>query len=323
MLLHRPVPRSVIFFGKAAAGLLLYFSAATLPLLISAAYVAAPGQLAAPFLPRMFLPALSDLLLGAAFYFAALLMSLSRGPWAGRRGLLGLSLVPLFIHQMTGEHLFLVPIGAVLALMAAALGAMKSNGLMRGRTLIERIGFVFVALAAVGVVVLLLDAGISALPSKDASETPNSGYWDSVLTGGGEVLVEHRYDDGSVASLTDTNGKPISDNRDTESGNIRSLYRFTAVCDDFGLGSRFMTVNMENGLRDLRNYVELMGTDSETPENWYRLVRENYFVGYDKLSRRCIGICDREGFHPPGAIPEPFKDQLAPASKISVPLRSG
>src|ERR1700722_2553314 len=82
-LLHRPVPRSTIFFGKVSAGLLLYFPAAALPLLASVAYAAAPGQFPGPLVPGMILPAASDLFLGMAFYFGALLLSLHRGPWYG------------------------------------------------------------------------------------------------------------------------------------------------------------------------------------------------------------------------------------------------
>jgi ABC-type transport system involved in multi-copper enzyme maturation permease subunit len=70
-LLHRPAPRSTIFFGKVVAGLLLYLLATALPLLASIAYAAAPGQFPAPLVPGMILPAASDVCLGMVFYFSS------------------------------------------------------------------------------------------------------------------------------------------------------------------------------------------------------------------------------------------------------------
>ena len=60
-LLHRPVSRSAIFFGKVCAGLLLYFLATAPPLLASVAYAAAPGQFPRqkPYIARI--PDFSDL----------------------------------------------------------------------------------------------------------------------------------------------------------------------------------------------------------------------------------------------------------------------
>ena len=54
------------------------------------------------------------------------------------------------------------------------------------------------------------------------------------------------------------------------------------------------------------NYARVVGR-SEGKEAWYLLVRQNYFVGYDKLSRRVVGICDADGFRPAGAVPRPFR----------------
>jgi hypothetical protein len=68
-LLHRPVRREVIFFGKVATGLLLYFLATGLPLLASTWYAATPRNFPAPFVPGLMLPGASDLLLGVVFFF--------------------------------------------------------------------------------------------------------------------------------------------------------------------------------------------------------------------------------------------------------------
>jgi hypothetical protein len=56
--------------------------------------------------------------------------------------------------------------------------------------------------------------------------------------------------------------------------------------------------------------VKLVSGQNESPELWYRIAgRHSYYVGYDTLSARCIGICDADGFKSPGAIPRPFASE--------------
>ena len=309
-LLHRPVSRSIIFFGKVCAGLLLYFLATAPPLLVSVAYAAAPGQFAGPFVPGMILPAASDLFLGITFYFAALLVSLSRGPWYGNRGLLGLSLVPVFVsHVMTG-WIFLLPVLASLILMAAAWGAMLSNGLVIGRPKVGRFSFVLVALAAATTAVLLFDSGLFLLPSAASRSAANSSYRDIELTMEGKILLNTWLPDGSVASLTDLDGKPFTDERYV-GNNAQLLNRFTPIYWEFESNRGIVDAYLAQHPRDLRNYVEPTNSiQNDGVESWYQLTTRNYFTGYDKLSRRCAAICDRGGFEPAGAAPKPFPFRL-------------
>jgi hypothetical protein len=39
-------------------------------------------------------------------------------------------------------------------------------------------------------------------------------------------------------------------------------------------------------------------------------VKQNYLIGYDKLSRRSVGIFDADGFKPAGAAPKPFAQPI-------------
>jgi hypothetical protein len=78
-LLHRPVPRGVLFRGKAVTGLLLY-GIATVPPFLHAVWLAAtPGNFNAPFVPEMVFPGTVDTCMGAAYYFAGLATGLIRG----------------------------------------------------------------------------------------------------------------------------------------------------------------------------------------------------------------------------------------------------
>jgi len=312
-LLHRPVTRSVIFFGKVCAGLLLYFLAATPPLLASVAYVAAPGQFPGPLVPGMILPAASDLFLGLTFYFAALLVSLSRGPWSGSRGLLGLSLLPVFVSHMMTRWIFLLPVLASLILMAAAWGAMMSNGLVSDRPKVGRFSFVLVTLVAASTAVILFDLALFLLPSAVSQPPSISSHRDLELTREGKLLVQSWHDDGSEASLTDVHGQPVTDER--YAGNNRPmLYRFTTIDWDFESSHGSIDAYLAQHPRNLRNYVEPADSNqNNNVENWYLLTSRNYFAGYDKLSRRCVAICDIGGFHLPGATPKPFPARLESA----------
>ncbi len=72
-LMHRPVPRATIFWGKVSAGLLLFLLAMGLPFLGAVLWLATPGRMAAPFDWRLALSGTVDILTGIVFYFAGAL----------------------------------------------------------------------------------------------------------------------------------------------------------------------------------------------------------------------------------------------------------
>ncbi len=120
-LLHRPVSRGVVFRGKAVSGLILYALATVPPFLFSVWLVATPGHFGAPFLPTMTLAGTADICAGAAYYFAALAMTLPRGVWFGTRVFPLLAAVHL-TYFVTGVEFFYVAVEAAV-LMALALFA--------------------------------------------------------------------------------------------------------------------------------------------------------------------------------------------------------
>jgi len=86
-LIHRPVRRSTLFWGKAVAGILLYTTAVAIPWLSSLIWLSIPGHVALPFDSRMALPGAADLLCGVVYYFAGLLTGMREARWYASRTL--------------------------------------------------------------------------------------------------------------------------------------------------------------------------------------------------------------------------------------------
>jgi ABC-type transport system involved in multi-copper enzyme maturation permease subunit len=299
-LLHRPVPRSVIFFGKVVSGLILYGLAVIPPFLISVAYVLVPGQFPAPFVPGMMFPGFTDLFLGPLFYFASILLCLHRGRWFGSRGLIGLSLPALFLLSTAAAHPLYLSIPAALIFFAAAWGAILSSEVVKNRPRVSRFAFVMVMLAGAQSAWLLIVFGLQFLPSKSP---PPATFTQFTITQDGQVFTATQKGDGSQV-LTDGNGKLVTDEKyysNNGYGNFLQILPFAALGP---LNRRDSYLN--SNPRNLRNYVEPIQAGYESKEYWYVLVGQKYFVGYDKLSRRCIGICDVDGFESATAVPKPF-----------------
>jgi hypothetical protein len=304
-LLHRPVPWSVIFFGKAAAGLLLYAFAAALPFLASVAIVATPGHFPAPFLSGMLLPGLADLALGVVFYFGGMLLSLHRGRWYGSRAVLCTGLLVVFlIHN--GGWPFRVALGASLVVMLAAWGALLSRGRPQNRPWPCRIALLALLVVGAEGLLLIVDAllAIHAAPASRPSQSFK-------VTKDGRVFIETS--GGNVKkALTDPNGKPITEERylgNNSYSNYLQLIDFRQYLREQPPAEpNLLTEFFNDDLRSARKYVIPVG--GSRTEIWYLFIRQNYFVGYDQLSHRCVGICDSQGFKPAGAIPKPFPERL-------------
>jgi hypothetical protein len=311
-VLHRPIPRRTLFFGKVAAGLLLYLSATLAPLLLSMLYVALPGVFGVPFIPRMAIPAATDLLLGVVTYFAALLISLGHGPWFGKRGLQVLSVLPCVALQLT-EGWIAPLLLASLVYVLAAYGAMLGHGNDdHSAPRLARAGSVLVLTTGAEVALLLVIALVFCFPW--AKEKPAA---DAVLRSfvvaneSGTVFVSTYRPSTFERKLTDFQGRPVTDERYLGSGG-RNPFCYLApltqgVRKPGGQPDRLASSSRRPG----DNYIDLVeGFDSEDTEAWYLDVQGNYFIGYDKGSHQRIGICDRHGFQGAAATPQPFPFRL-------------
>jgi hypothetical protein len=312
-LLHRPVGRDVVFFGKAVAGILLYLFATLVPFFLSVAYVAVPGQFGAPLVPSLLLPGLSDVACGLAMYLAALLLCLHRGRWFGSRGAMALALVPLFVLHVGGGWPFLLPLGAAVVFLFAARGAMLTNGPFREMPRSGRIACVTVVFAGAYAALILIVWGLQVVVPRPAYQSP--GFTNFVITSDGKIFLMTHKGDGAQYSFTDTKGEPVTDERYVSNEGMGGflqtlplLARTTLETSQSPLDIYLRTVP-----RNAMNYVRPIGRDYDTKETWYFVVSENYFVGYDKLSRRSVGICDSQGFRGPDSQPDPFPTPLSGA----------
>jgi len=84
-LLHRPMPRTQIFLGKLAAGLLILLGVTALPLLIYGLWAAAPGTHASPFFWGMTDNWWRSVAIALVCYLGAFLSGLRPAHWIGSR----------------------------------------------------------------------------------------------------------------------------------------------------------------------------------------------------------------------------------------------
>jgi len=309
-LLHRPVPRGSILLGKAAAGLALYFFATVPPFLASVAFVLVPGQFASPLVPGMLLPGLSDIFLGLAFYFLAMLLCLHRGRWWGSRGAIALAAVPIFVTHLSGGWPFLRPVAISALLGVAAWGAMQSNGGMRGRPLLPRLAGVAVIFAGCYSALLLLGSLGQLFIGQKLTVSLN--FTNFQITRDGQVFLTTQKADGSGYHLTYPDGKPVTDERYIGNNDGNDFVQLLPLSWGYGIDLEEQYLSARP--RFSYAYARSIDRNYDATENWYFLPQENYFVGYDRLSRRRIGFCDQKGFRPADATPEPFRNRLQPAA---------
>ncbi|MEP6669322.1 MAG: zinc ribbon domain-containing protein [Chthoniobacter sp.] len=308
-LLHRPVPRHVIFLGKVIAGLVLYVLATGLPLLASTAYVVSPGRAPAPFVPSLLWPPLSDILLGAVLYFGAVLVGLHGGRWFGSRGVIVLALVAIFCLHLTGLSPFLLPLGAMVTLFVAAWGAML--GSLAQRSWASRLAFGLPILVGLQTGLVLIGLALSYLPRRSFE---GYTYTRLSIARDGTVFLLHG-DDKGQSVLQDLQGNVVTDEKYV--GNGTSMYGLSAnmLADRTLARGRHYRGNFRSSQGRVEGVAGMYGG----AEVWYLLPgARSYFIGYDKLSARCIGICDAEGFKSVGAAIQPFaSDPQAELSQTS------
>ncbi|BDI34463.1 hypothetical protein CCAX7_65140 [Capsulimonas corticalis] len=159
-LIHRPASPTALFWGKAAAGLGLYFAATGGALLAVALWAATPGHLPAPFDIHLLAPGARSILGGVLVYFGALLTALRPARWYGSRILpLALAVFFAFVARDVSPLLFAIP-GILLAV--AAWGAFVSSG---GDAPRPALGGIALSLVLYSAFLGLSAAGISATDS--------------------------------------------------------------------------------------------------------------------------------------------------------------
>ena len=113
---------------------------------------------------------------------------------------------------------------------------------------------------------------------------------------------------GDTRVTTDTNGKVVTDERYVGKDSRNNFVEFLPFTWDL-----HRSVTLRDAYLDYprNSWSYLRNLDfSQGKEVWYLLVKQNYFLGFDKLSRRTVGICDADGFKPANAAPHPFAQRL-------------
>ena len=145
-LVHRPVTRTQVFFGKILAGLVLYILVAGLPLTGYLIWALAPGHVAAPFEWAMLRPVAVLSISGMVYYFAGMLTGLRQARWYASRALgLGtaavVSLAVIYSTPHFWQALAAILIGSGI-LAAAVWGGFHSSGYYRGQPAPGRLALV-------------------------------------------------------------------------------------------------------------------------------------------------------------------------------------
>ena len=305
-LVHRPLTRTRLFFGKVIAGLTLYGAVILLPLLVAAVWSAMPGHIASPFHWRMILPGIADVLAGVVFYLAAVLTGIRQARWYSSRALpfaLAIVCECLVVNLPEFWMALLAVVVAVAILLAAAWGSFIASGQYRSQGRIAK--------AALGVVLCfgilcvgLVGAGIlAALVEENRSDSWTSYEVDKE----GRVLRVnwggyHR----SIVSVTDLAGKAVEDYKGKPCDTLRETYLLNfwqlRVERDWGRSENY---------RSGQRFYRLLNTDEQL--TWYYVRSERLIVGYDRQIRRRIGTIGPGGFSPAGTMAsQRFPDEELP-----------
>lgn len=310
-LLHRPVPRSTVFLGKIIAGIGLYLIAVGIPLLLCILCSALPGQFASPFVPALIPPVIGNAFLGVAFYAAAVLVCLTRGHWYRQRALIVLSVLPLLIIVPSSPWMFLPTVFASALLLAAARGTMAANGGVQRGWHGATFSLGLLLWTGLGVVFVFLFLLLNFIPGANDRPAPGFEYGNPTITADGKVFLSVYRPGANSPILCELDGTPVTDEKYVgDEGNAGPL-SMMALCYNLRSARDYLTEGRTDDPHTAFNYVQMIyGENGGGTEYWYYLFGKDYLVGYDKLTHRRIGICDRDGFHPPDQAPHPFPKPL-------------
>ncbi|MEE8458604.1 MAG: hypothetical protein V3S08_01955 [Phycisphaerales bacterium] len=206
-LVHRPVSRTTIMLAKTSAGLVLYFLAVGIPVAAANAWLALPGNVASPFYGPMVLPGLADVLTGAVYYLAGLLISMRDARWYGSRVLpVGVAVIcsVIVVSVLYFWIALLAIIVAAGILGVAAWGSFVGGGQYGPQPPAARTALGASLLAGIATVFVLGGIVLSAIAGAAATAPPTRTSYQ--ITRDGEVvrLVQGRW--GRVVEITNLDG---------------------------------------------------------------------------------------------------------------------
>jgi len=211
-LVHRPITRTTLFFGKVIPGLCLYVLAVSLPLLGFAAWDAAPGHVAAPFDIRFTLGGWAAVCTGVAFYFAGLLTALRPARWYGSRALpvvatLSCPLAANWYVEFWQVALFCLAAAALLGL--AAWGSLASGEYERqpkpARLALGTAVYAGILGCTIGLLALTVAISETLFPQPDSAYR----FTQYQIDASGRILRVTQDRRGTILSMADSAGRPL------------------------------------------------------------------------------------------------------------------
>lgn len=290
-LVHRPVSRTQIFFGKVIAGLGIYIVAAGLPLLCFIAWAGIPGHVAAPFQWAMALQIAWLFLAGIAFYFAGMLTGLRQARWyASRTFGLGLAFMVLLMIDVPIWRFWQILVAMLIgiAILAAAVwGGFHSDGRYNGQPALGKLGLTASITVGAGVVAFIL---LALLASLLPNLLFNNDRWAMyVMTKDGTIYKEIQ-GGRRPPEFVGLDGTPLTD---AKTGSMIKSEEFNR------LACNAISIQMDWKKPGLRrsNPPTFFTFWQATPDTlWYYWNRYGRLVGYDIATRRCIGSLGPNGF---------------------------
>jgi 4-hydroxy-3-methylbut-2-en-1-yl diphosphate synthase IspG/GcpE len=293
LLLHRPLSRSRIFFAKACAGLSLYFLAVSVPFAGAALWIAVPGHVGAPFRWAMVLPGAADILVGAVYYFAGMLVIQREARWYGSRALpLAGAFVFSMLVAMVPEfwHALLICAGGVALAATAAWGSFLTGGAYPPQPQRSRLALATLLLAGLligGTVLVSLLHQLVVTQVSVIQQLDKKGH-----------VVTVRYVNHEPPKVTDAEGHALPEFENKPVG----AWEGSAPAVYFVNPTYTLTY---------RNPQRLFTYDYGQPGHWLYVRDERRMLIYEYSSHRLLGRVGPDGFTPEGEPGgKPFEGDL-------------
>lgn len=292
-LVHRPASRGTLFWGKAITGMGLTLAASLIPLILLALWASAPGDIPAPFDPRLLLGGLASSFTGLFFYAAGLLTALRPVRWYGSRAVPIAAAVAcaMVVASMPDFWQAAVAIGVFLAIfLCAAHGSFLTTGQYQRQPRTAKISLgitLFTGLVAVLVTIGIVSFSVLAPIFRSPSAPPVQIAWsDFQITRSGQV-VRITVDGFALIKVTDLAGRPI---KGFAKGSTYKAQDF--LCSNFvqaGTGQ----VNYSAPDR----YIKMLGTVGSPQDGtiWYYASNLRQVAAYSLRDRYQIGSIGADG----------------------------
>jgi hypothetical protein len=310
-LLHRPISPTRLFFGKVIAGLMLYFMATGVPLLLLGVWSSWPGRFAAPFDWAMMQAGLADMLTGTAYYFAAMITAQRQARWYGSRGLSLGAAVCLSAWVVSAQefwHALLAIAGIDFILCAAAWGGFCTAGVWSAQPRRAKAALGLASVTGICLVGGFVLAIVIAIVARD------------------DTLVRYITTPRRIEQVTGLQGRAIE---------ALGLGVSMTQCrpEDFLHQQRGVLIGLDarrafsywNRYRSASRWFVPMNRSTNRGENpnWYFDTKQQVVLGYNIETKRLAWRAGADGFlrAADDALPRPFGDWINPEPYLSLQQR--